>query len=87
MADELTEKIIGAAIVSFGELFIIAYFAGIEDIWVSAYTTIPSASFCALMVIAYYFHHEELKNRRALNWSVLLLSATLFFLMVEASIV
>lgn len=77
---------IGTIVVIVGEIFIITYFAlALGTLWVSTYVIFPIITFSVLLIIAYYYSKEILPNRNAYNMSLMLISGSLFFLMVEAA--
>ena len=77
---------VGIIIVIIGEFFIIAYFALIfKTVWVSVFVIFPIITFSVMIIIAYYYSKEILPNRNAYNISLMLITGSLFFLMVEAA--
>ncbi|MBY9016979.1 MAG: hypothetical protein KGD68_14920, partial [Candidatus Lokiarchaeota archaeon] len=79
-------EVIGIVVVIIGEIFIIAYFAIIFDIiWISGFVIFPAITFSVLLLIAYYYSKEILPNQNAYNLSLMLISGSFFFLMVEAA--
>lgn len=79
-------ELVSIAVISIGELLIIAFFNEFENIWISIYLILPAATFFGLALLFYYFHSPELRNREELNWGLMLLTATLFGLILEAAI-
>ncbi len=87
-------EILGCIVTIIGELFIVFYFAQpttlwepapVWSTWLTAYILIPSATFCAMMIISYVYVTEH-KDILGLNWSIMLLSGAFFGLMIEAAI-
>lgn len=77
---------IGIIVVIIGEFFIIAYFAlALKTVWVSVFVIFPIITFSVMIIIAYYYSKEILPNQNAYNISIMLISGSLFFLMVEAA--
>ena len=79
-------EVIGIVVILIGEIFIIAYFAIILDIfWISGFVIFPTITFSVLLLIAYYYSKEILPNQNAYNISLMLTTGSFFFLMVEAA--
>ena len=77
---------IGTIVVIIGEIFIISYFAlALKTVWISVFIIFPIITFSVLIIVAYYYSKEILPNRNAYNVSLMLISGSLFFLMVEAA--
>ncbi|MFX0002432.1 MAG: hypothetical protein ACFE9C_11400 [Candidatus Hodarchaeota archaeon] len=77
---------IGTVVVIIGEIFVISFFAlALRSIWVSVFVIFPVITFSVLIIIAYYHSKEILPNRNAYNISLMLISGSFFFLMVEAA--
>jgi len=77
---------IGTVVVLIGEFFILAYFALVlRSLWVSVFIILPVITFSVLIIIAYYHSKEILPNQNAYNVSLMLISGSLFFLMIEAA--
>ena len=77
---------IGTIVVIIGEFFILAYFGIVlRSLWISIYVIFPIITFSVLIIIAYYHSKEILPNQNAYNISLMLISGSFFFLMVEAA--
>lgn len=86
LVDGYRLETIGIIVVIIGELFIIAYFALVlKEVWVSVFIIFPIITFSIMIIIAYYYSKEILPNQNAYNVSLMLVSGSLFFLMVEAA--
>jgi len=86
LVDGYRLETIGTIILIIGEIFIIAYFAiALKTVWVSAFILFPVITFSVLIIIAYYYSKEILPNKNAYNISLMLISGSFFFLMVEAA--
>ncbi len=86
LVDGYRLETIGAIIVIIGEIFIITYFAiALKTVWVSIFIIFPVITFSVLIIIAYYYSKEILPNKNAYNISVMLISGSFFFLMIEAA--
>ena len=79
-------EVVGIIFILVGEVFIIAFFAIILDLyWISEFVIFPAITFSVLLLIAYYYSKEILPNQNAYNVSLMLISGSFFFLMVEAA--
>ena len=77
---------IGIILVIIGEFFITTYFGlTLKTVWVSVFVIFPIITFSVMILIAYYYSKELLPNQNAFNISVMLISGSFFFLMVEAA--
>ena len=86
LVDGYRLEVIGTIVILVGEIFIIAYFAIIFDMsWISTYVIFPTITFSVLLLIAYYYNKEILPNQNAYNMSLMLISGSFFFLIVEAA--
>ncbi len=82
-------EFIGTIVIIVGEYFILAYFAfkfPVWGEWISNYIIWPSCTFFALMIIAYYYGNDELETKKAMNYALMVVSASFFVLMIEAAI-
>jgi len=86
LVDGYRLETIGTIVVIIGEIFIIAYFALIlKNLWLSIFIILPVITFSVLLIIAYYHSKEILPNQNAYNISLMLISGSFFFFMVEAA--
>ena len=77
---------IGTVVVLIGEVFIIAYFALVlRNLWISIFIMLPVITFSVLIIVAYYHSKEILPNQNAYNVSLMLISGSFFFFMIEAA--
>ena len=89
LVDQYYLEFIGTIVVIIGEMFIVAYFAinfPVWGMWISNYLIFPTVTFFIMILIAYYYGKDDLENKKALNISLMLVSGSLFFLMIEAAI-
>jgi hypothetical protein len=77
---------IGTIVVIIGEIFIISYFAIVlRSLWISVFIVFPIVTLSVLLIIAYYYNKEILPNQNAYNISLMLVSGSFFFLIIEAA--
>lgn len=89
LVDKYYLEFIGTIVTIIGEIFIIAFYALIFPqwgSWISLYIILPCVTFFVMLLIAYYYGKDDLENQKALNISLMLVSFSLFFLMIEAAI-
>lgn len=76
-------ELIGVIVSIIGELMLISYFGLVYQFWVSMYTVPPAITFLVFAIVSRARGHAI---RRVLNWAIMIVTAALFFLMIEAAI-
>jgi len=76
-------ELVGVIVSLCGELVLIGYFGMFYPFWISMYTVPPAITFLVFAIISRARGHAI---RRVLNWAIMIVTAVLFFLMVEAAI-
>ena len=89
LVDRYYLEFVGTIVTIIGEMFIVAFFGinfPVWGTWISNYLILPSVTFFVMILIAYYYGKDELENKKAINISLMLVSGSLFFLMIEAAL-
>jgi hypothetical protein len=81
-------ELIGSAVIILSEIFVLVYFGlkfPLLGSWISFYVIIPACTLLLLATIAYLHNRDDLILRKALNFSIMIVSGSFFLFVVEAA--